>query len=148
MANSTYTPCASCGKLNRVDLDASASREPICGSCQSPLPVHFGVADVNDRGLETLIAKSPIPVLCDFWASWCGPCKAFAPTFQQAALRFAGRVAFVKLNTEQNPQAGSRHQIRGIPAIVLFSGGREKNRLSGAYPLEEFSSWLESELGS
>lgn len=143
---STYAPCSACGKLNRVDLDAGSSREPICGSCKTSLPVHFGVVEVSDRGLETLITKSPIPVICDFWASWCGPCKAFAPTFQQAALRFAGRAAFVKLNTEQNPQAGSRHQIRGIPAIVLFSSGKEKDRLSGAYPLEQFSAWLEERL--
>jgi thioredoxin 2 len=143
---STYAPCSSCGKLNRVDLDESAKKEPICGSCKSPLPLHFGVAEVSGTGLKTLSEKSPLPVICDFWAAWCGPCKAFAPVFQQAALRFAGKAVFAKLNTEQHALASDAFRIRSIPTLILLHKGLEKDRLSGALPSEAFIQWLSERL--
>ncbi len=139
----TYVPCASCGKLNRVSWENSASKEPICGSCKTTLPLHFGVAEVSGTGLKTLIEKSPVPVICDFWAPWCGPCKAFAPAYQQAARRLSSRFTFAKLNTEQHQLAGSAYGIRSIPTLIIFSGGLEKARLSGALPLEDFVAWAE-----
>jgi thioredoxin 2 len=140
----TYVPCSTCGKLNRASWAESATKEPICGSCKAKLPVHFGVAEVSGTGLKTLTAKSPLPVVCDFWASWCGPCKAFAPVFQQAAKRLAGKVTFAKLNTEQNALASDVYHVRSIPTLILFDKGIEKARLSGAVPLEEFLRWMES----
>lgn len=145
MDSSTYTfvPCASCGKLNRVPWGEGAAKEPICGSCRSSLPLHFGVAEVSPSGLAKLVVKSPVPVVCDFWAPWCGPCKAFAPTYQQAAQRLHSRFTFAKLNTEQHAQASATYSVRGIPTLVVFSSGAEKARISGALPLEDFVGWLE-----
>jgi thioredoxin 2 len=139
----TYVPCSACGKVNRVSWEESAAKEPICGHCKSALPVHFGVAEVSGAGLQTLLQKSPLPVICDFWAPWCGPCKAFAPTFQQAAKKLASRFTLAKLNTEQHAAAGNTYGIRSIPTLILFRSGIEKARLNGALPLDNFLAWVE-----
>lgn len=139
----TYSVCASCGKVNRVNLTDAQTKAPICGHCQANLPIHFGVSEVSKSGLQSLIEKSPIPVVCDFWAAWCGPCKAFAPTFQQAALRLSERAVFVKLNTEKYSQASEAYRVRSIPTLILFFEGQEKDRISGALSLETFIHWLE-----
>jgi len=139
----TYVPCSNCVKLNRVSWEESASKEPICGSCKSPLPLHFGVAEISGQGLDLLIKKSPLPVVCDFWAPWCGPCKTFAPVYQAAARRLSSRFTFAKLNTEQHSSVSNTYAIRGIPTLIVFATGQEMARMSGALPLEEFISWLE-----
>lgn len=139
-----FVPCATCGRLNRVAWEDSASKEPVCGACKASLPLHFGVAEVSGTGLQTLVAKSPVPVVCDFWAPWCGPCKAFAPAFQQAARRLSARFTFAKLNTEAHQPAANSYSIRSIPTLIIFSGGKEKARLSGALPLEDFVQWVEN----
>jgi thioredoxin 2 len=139
----TYCPCPSCGKLNRVAWEESASKEPICGSCKTRLPVHFGVAEVSGAGLRTLVQKSPLPVVTDFWAPWCGPCKMFAPTFQQAARRLSRSATFAKLNTEQHSDAGATYSIRSIPTLLVFKGGLEKARVSGALPLDALIDFIE-----
>lgn len=143
----TYCPCPNCNRLNKVSLDEAASKEPICGACKTALPVHFGIVELNAEGLRKLIEKSPLPVVVDFWAPWCGPCRAFAPSFQQAAKRLSHAAVFAKVDTEANPAAANAHNIRSIPTLAVFEAGGEKNRLSGALPLEQFIDWLaESEI--
>lgn len=144
----TYVPCRACGKLNRVALEEGNGRTPVCGHCKADLPLHGAVAEVNGDGLRALIEKTSLPVVCDFWASWCGPCKAFAPVFAGTATRFAGRATFVKLDTEANQAASAAHRVRSIPTLIVFRDGRELDRVAGALPPADFAAWLESRLGA
>ncbi|MGE3260350.1 MAG: thioredoxin family protein [Bacteriovoracia bacterium] len=148
MPGTTFVPCSNCNKLNRVNLTQANEKEPVCGHCRTTLPLHFGVVEVNERGLKVLTEKSSLPVFCDFWAPWCGPCKAFAPTFQQLALQYGGRIVFAKLNTEAYPIGGQAHQVRSIPTLIYFQGGIEKERLSGALPASHLTQWLDAKLSS
>ncbi len=137
----TFAVCENCKQLNRVRLDANKS--PICGSCKSELPVHGAIIEGSDSTIQTLIRKSPIAIVVDVWAPWCGPCRAFAPTFEEFSNRYAGKAVFVKLNSDQNQQMSGMFGIRGIPTILVFKRGNEVTRQSGAIPREHFGAWLE-----
>jgi thioredoxin 2 len=137
----TYAVCEKCKRLNRVDV--SAEKQPICGACKTELPVHGAIIEGSDSTLQTLIAKSPLPVIIDVWAPWCGPCRAFAPTFEEFSRRYAGKAVFVKLNSDQNQQTSGALGIRGIPTILMFKQGAESTRHSGAMPPQVFGQWLD-----
>jgi thioredoxin 2 len=139
---STYCPCSSCGAVNRVDLAVAATKEPACSRCHEPLPLDGGVSSVDEQGLEKLLRASPLPLVVDFWAPWCGPCRSFAPVFRQVAQERAGREVFAKLDTEASPGAGRRYGIQSIPTLVQFAGGAERKRESGAMPAATLRSWL------
>jgi thioredoxin 2 len=137
----TFAVCEKCQRLNRIRLGANKS--PICGSCKSELPLHGAVIEGSDLTLQTLIRKSPLPVVVDIWAPWCGPCRAFAPTFEDFSLRYASKAVFVKLNSDQNQQTSGMFGIRGIPTILVFKNGAEITRQSGVIPREHFGPWLD-----
>lgn len=137
----TYAVCEKCGQTNRVALNTD--KKPVCGSCKTELPVHGAIVEGSDRSLQTLIQKSPLPIVVDVWAPWCGPCKSFAPTFESLSEKYAGKVVFVKLNSDMNQQTAGKLGIRGIPTVLVFKNGNEVTRQSGAMPREQFSQWLD-----
>lgn len=138
----TYSVCEKCNGLNRVAFSFPDGKAPVCGKCKNILTLHDGVNDLTVSSLETLSNKSPLPVVVDFWAPWCGPCVSFAPTFIEAARRLKNQIVFGKINTEANPSAGKKFAIKGIPTLVIFYRGEEVNRISGALPVDEFLAWV------
>lgn len=132
--------CHQCHAFNRVELHRSG--QPKCGACKKAIQVHSGINEVSVRGLQDVFSSSPVPVVVDFWAPWCGPCRAFAPSFAAVSERRAGEFVFAKVNTEEHQEAGSVFGIRGIPTVVVFSKGQELTRQSGAMDPKSFEVFL------
>jgi len=133
--------CPNCAGLNRV-ADDKLNSEPTCGKCKSPLFTGKPI-EMNTEQFLRAYQKTDQPLIVDFWAPWCGPCQGFAPTFSAAAAQFEPRARFVKINTETEQQLGAQFNIRSIPTLAIFKGGKEVTRMSGAIDLGGFKSWLE-----
>jgi thioredoxin 2 len=127
MAESVMLACLDCGQRNRVPGDRLAGAK--CGTCGAKL-VTGKVAEIDPKGLDAAL-KDGLPLVVDFWAPWCGPCRQMAPEFAKAAAEMQSRVRFAKIDTERLPQLSARFAIRGIPLLILFEGGRERGRLAG-----------------
>ena len=136
--------CANCGTRNRVD-DARAAAAK-CGSCGALLAPSAPVA-IEGARFDKYVSGTEQPTLVDFWAEWCGPCRMMAPQFEDAA-RQRPNVRFLKLDTEAAPDISARYGIRGIPTMILFVGGREKARQSGAMGSPQILAWLDAQLSS
>ncbi|MGV3572639.1 MAG: thioredoxin TrxC [Ramlibacter sp.] len=139
-----HVVCPHCHTTNRIQSDDLASA-PDCGSCHRAL---FTGAPVNLSAteFERHIARSQLPVLVDFWAPWCGPCRMMAPAFEQAARQLEPRVRLAKVNTEEAQGLGARLNIRSIPTLALFAGGREIARQAGAMGAADIVKWTQAQL--
>ncbi|NIM41585.1 MAG: thioredoxin TrxC [Hydrogenophaga sp.] len=139
-----HVVCPHCGTTNRLAPDALGSA-PDCGRCHRALFTGGPVA-LDEAGFRKTVEKSDLPVLVDFWAPWCGPCRAMAPQFEAAARELEPRVRLVKLNTEEAPSLSAAMNIRSIPTLALFSGGREIARQPGAMGAADIVRWTRAHL--
>ncbi|MGB0960475.1 MAG: thioredoxin TrxC [Halocynthiibacter sp.] len=139
MSHPKKLTCLSCGQLNRVP-EERLSEFPKCGSCSKGLMTGKPV-DVTPQILDKATRHDDVPLVVDFWAPWCGPCRQMAPEFAKSAGQLRNNVRFVKVNTEAFPQAGSRHNVRGIPTMAYFFDGKERKRKSGALPSSAITAW-------
>lgn len=131
--NTIIVPCAACGKLHRVDLARTDAR-PRCSACQTVLTTDAPVV-LTDANFDTVAGGSSVPLLVDFYADWCGPCKMMAPVFADLARRQHGYALVAKVDTDRNPTLAMRYGIRSIPTVIAFRDGREVARQVGAVPL-------------
>ena len=132
--------CLECGQLNRVPEDRLRAGA-ICGTCGAQLLPGKAV-EVDPAILEKAARNDDLPLVADFWAPWCGPCRMMAPEFTKAAKTLIGEARLVKLNTEDHQSAGAKYGIRGIPTMVAFAKGREAKRQSGAMQENQIVSWI------
>jgi len=138
--------CLACGQANRVP-EARLASGPKCGTCGARLVPETPV-EVSLDVLKKAEKLDELPLVVDFWAAWCGPCRMMAPEFAKAARELKGRARFAKLDTEAFPEAGNRYAIRGIPLLVAFRGGREIGRRAGATPAKDIVGWFGSGVGA
>jgi len=132
--------CPHCTAVNRVP-ESRLADHPKCGKCGAEVLPATPI-DLSAGNFDKFLGRDGLPVLVDFWAPWCGPCKMFAPTFAQLAGHYVGQVRFAKLNTEVEQAIAARHGIRSIPTLALFKAGREVDRVAGALPAPQLQSWL------
>ena len=132
--------CLTCGTANRVPSD-KLSAGPKCGNCGDKLLTGKPV-ETDLSGLEKAMKRDSLPIVVDLWAPWCGPCRAMAPEFSRAAAEMRDKARFVKINTDDNPDAARRFAVRGIPTLLLLKGGNERARHSGVMRANDLIKWV------
>jgi thioredoxin 2 len=138
MSETQLIRCPSCGVTNRVPLDkVESGLKPIYGRCKTPMPVAAKPVVVTDATFVSEVERSPLPVLLDMWASWCGPCQRIAPMIDELASEWGGRVRFAKMNVDENPATSARYNVHSIPNLLVFKGGQVVDRIVGLQPKAE-----------
>jgi thioredoxin 2 len=143
MAERTVTKCEHCGTANRVP--AVAAGVPHCAKCHTPLP---WIAEANDATFAEVVERSPIPVLVDLWAPWCGPCRTLSPALERLARSMPGSIKLVKVNVDTTPGLSQRFDVQAIPTLLVAKGGRIVARQTGAPPEPALRGWLSEALAS
>lgn len=141
MSEPKVVTCPKCGQKTRIR--AAAEGAPHCARCGEPLP---WLTDSTTSEFKAIVEGSPIPVLIDFWAPWCGPCRIVAPAVERMSHELAGRLKAVKVNTDQEPGLQERFGVRGIPTLVLMDAGKERDRVVGAMNADALRLWVEPRL--
>ena len=133
--------CSACGAFNRVPVNKVAS-SPRCGRCHAALETTGKPVTVDDGNFSRLKDNSPVPVLLDVWAPWCGPCRLVAPVLEQIGKAHAGKMVVAKLNSDENPRIAGELQVRSIPALFVFKGGQVVDQAVGALPRPQIEALL------
>lgn len=138
---SVIVKCPACGTKNRIE--ENSAQTPLCGKCKTPIIIQHSTVPIilMDVDFDNFIRNSHKPVLVDFWAQWCAPCRFFAPVLESFA-KSQHSIVVAKLDTERNPLTPSKFQIFSIPTLILFDGGKEVKRISGALPIQELETLL------
>lgn len=143
MSFSVIRNCRACGTANRIPA-RHLSDKGKCGNCQAELPPLDEPLDADDSSFGQIIAEAKVPVLTDFWADWCGPCRMAAPEVKALAHEMAGKAIVLKVDTEMNPSTSSQFRVQSIPNFVVFRGGKPVMQKAGLAPRAEMRRWLES----
>ena len=144
MSNTKHIVCPSCDATNRIPVEKMGAN-PACGKCHKALFDNHPVI-LSSNNFQQHINRNDIPVVVDFWAPWCGPCKMMAPAFEQAAAELTPNVRLAKLNTEDEQNIAGQLNIRSIPTMVIFKNGREISRQAGAMSTAEINSWVRNNI--
>ena len=140
----TFTVCPHCDSLNKLNSEQGLAKTPLCGKCGKEIPLHGLVSEVSTKNFERIVSKSDLPVIVDFWASWCGPCKMYGPEYEKASKENKDAV-FLKVNTETEQALSAKLGIRGIPCTVIFKKGVEVKRQAGSMTSDQVRALLQSQ---
>jgi thioredoxin 2 len=147
MSESQMIRCPSCGVTNRVSREArekiGRGLAPVCGRCKTPLSADARPVTVTDATFAAEVERSPLPVVLDVWAAWCGPCRMIAPAIDELATELAGRVRFAKIDADENRATASRFNVHSLPTVLVLKGGREVDRIIGVQPKSEIARRIE-----